>query len=72
MAEGVGFEPTRSLHPFRFSRPVPSATRRALHKTSYGHSIYLRIEVICLLTDPLSRLFSLPINETAHAPTMLP
>ena len=30
-AEGVGFEPTRSVNPFRFSRPVPSATRRALH-----------------------------------------
>jgi hypothetical protein len=29
-AEGVGFEPTRSVNPFRFSRPVPSATRRAL------------------------------------------
>jgi hypothetical protein len=28
--EGVGFEPTRSVNPFRFSRPVPSATRRAL------------------------------------------
>jgi len=23
MAEGVGFEPTRGLHPCRFSRPVP-------------------------------------------------
>ena len=25
MAEGVGFEPTRSLRPWRFSRPLPSA-----------------------------------------------
>ena len=31
-AEGVGFEPTRSVNPFRFSRPVPSATRRALQR----------------------------------------
>jgi len=30
----VGFEPTRSVNPFRFSRPVPSATRRALHDIS--------------------------------------
>ena len=36
-AEGVGFEPTRSVNPFRFSRPVPSATRRALHRLS-SHS----------------------------------
>jgi hypothetical protein len=34
-AEGVGFEPTRSVNPFRFSRPVPSATRRALRKISF-------------------------------------
>ena len=27
MADGVGFEPTRSLHPCWFSRPVPSTTR---------------------------------------------
>jgi membrane-bound lytic murein transglycosylase B len=27
VADGVGFEPTRSLHPCRFSRPVPSTTR---------------------------------------------
>lgn len=27
MADGVGFEPTKSLHPCRFSRPVPSTTR---------------------------------------------
>src|SRR5690606_30133552 len=29
-AEGVGFEPTRTLPPYRFSRPAPSATRRTL------------------------------------------
>jgi hypothetical protein len=23
LAEGVGFEPTRGLHPWRFSRPLP-------------------------------------------------
>ena len=34
-AEGVGFEPTRSVNPFRFSRPVPSATRRALQFKLY-------------------------------------
>jgi hypothetical protein len=34
-AEGVGFEPTRSVNPFRFSRPVPSATRRALQYISF-------------------------------------
>ena len=34
-AEGVGFEPTRSVNPFRFSRPVPSATRRALREISF-------------------------------------
>jgi hypothetical protein len=34
-AEGVGFEPTRSVNPFRFSRPVPSATRRALRFQSF-------------------------------------
>ena len=34
-AEGVGFEPTRSVNPFRFSRPVPSATRRALRGLSF-------------------------------------
>src|SRR5579863_3394255 len=27
VADGVGFEPTRSLHPCRFSRPVPSTAR---------------------------------------------
>jgi hypothetical protein len=27
MAEEVGFEPTESLHPQRFSRPPPSTTR---------------------------------------------
>jgi hypothetical protein len=36
-AEGVGFEPTRSANPFRFSRPVPSATRRALHLQSFQY-----------------------------------
>ena len=27
VADGVGFEPTRSVNPCRFSRPVPSTTR---------------------------------------------
>ena len=36
-AEGVGFEPTRSVNPFRFSRPVPSATRRALREISFHY-----------------------------------
>ena len=31
MADGVGFEPTRSLHPRRFSRPVPSTARPPIH-----------------------------------------
>ena len=31
LADGVGFEPTRSLHPCRFSRPVPSTTRPPIH-----------------------------------------
>ena len=39
-AEGVGFEPTRSVNPFRFSRPVPSATRRALHKQYFHKMIF--------------------------------
>ena len=38
-AEGVGFEPTRSVNPFRFSRPVPSATRRALREISFHLSL---------------------------------
>ena len=29
-AEGVGFEPTKRIVLYRFSRPAPSATRRAL------------------------------------------
>lgn len=29
-AEGVGFEPTKTSLPYRFSRPAPSATRRTL------------------------------------------
>ena len=31
LADGVGFEPTRSLHPWRFSRPLPSTTRPPIH-----------------------------------------
>src|SRR5215471_16778801 len=27
LADGVGFEPTRGLHPWRFSRPLPSTAR---------------------------------------------
>ncbi len=30
LADGVGFEPTRSVNPCRFSRPVPSTTRAPL------------------------------------------
>jgi hypothetical protein len=33
-AEGVGFEPTVTLPPQWFSRPSPSATRRALLGTT--------------------------------------
>ena len=37
-AEGVGFEPTVTLLPQWFSRPSPSATRRALLcATAYGN-----------------------------------
>lgn len=38
LAEEVGFEPTESLHPRRFSRPVPSTTRPLFPKaTTHGH-----------------------------------
>jgi hypothetical protein len=38
-AEGVGFEPTVTLPPQWFSRPSPSATRRALQcVTAYGNA----------------------------------
>ena len=32
LAEGVGFEPTKSLRPCRFSRPVPSTARSPLQR----------------------------------------
>lgn len=35
VAEGVGFEPTMSLHPYRFSRPAHSTTLPPLHRV-YG------------------------------------
>src|SRR3990167_1305801 len=34
MAERVGFEPTRPLRAWRFSRPLPSTTRPPLHVIS--------------------------------------
>ena len=34
MADGVGFEPTRSVNLCRFSRPVPSTTRSPIHYRS--------------------------------------
>jgi hypothetical protein len=42
LAEGVGFEPTRSVNSFRFSRPVPSATRRALQ---VDYCTFIKIDV---------------------------
>ena len=36
LAEGVGFEPTKSLRPCRFSRPVPSTTRSPLRLIQSG------------------------------------
>ena len=44
-AEGVGFEPTRSVNPFRFSRPVPSATRRALREISFHQRFLTQLPV---------------------------
>jgi hypothetical protein len=40
VADGVGFEPTRGLHPCRFSRPVPSTARPPI---PLGASDYLGI-----------------------------
>jgi hypothetical protein len=42
LAEGVGFEPTKSLRPCRFSRPVPSTTRSPLRHQSGRHYITVR------------------------------
>jgi hypothetical protein len=33
--EEVGFEPTKGLHPWRFSRPLPSAARPFLHPADH-------------------------------------
>jgi hypothetical protein len=54
-AEGVGFEPTRSVNPFRFSRPVPSATRRALQWIVF-HEGNLEHELVLTLRSNISLL----------------
>jgi hypothetical protein len=61
-AEGVGFEPTRSANPFRFSRPVPSATRRALHPS------FLHLRFLLFIQDMQQDLnFDLiPITNSVH------
>jgi hypothetical protein len=35
LADGVGFEPTRSVNPCRFSRPVPSTARPPIHISDF-------------------------------------
>jgi hypothetical protein len=44
VADGVGFEPTRSLHPCRFSRPVPSTARPPIHQREINSLLRIRTE----------------------------
>ena len=42
MADGVGFEPTRSVNPCRFSRPVPSTARAPIRSVVLSQVTYIQ------------------------------
>ena len=64
MADGVGFEPTRSLHPRRFSRPVPSTARPPIH---INNSNRLLVNSLRTFLEPSTFWTQLGPNSVAMA-----
>lgn len=50
MADGVGFEPTKSVNPCRFSRPVPSTTRPPVRAAQSFIAVRLSMQARLILS----------------------
>ena len=55
VADGVGFEPTKTLPPCRFSRPVPSTTRPPIHSARKSERVSIRAHLVRQFNPAINR-----------------